>query len=231
MRSESEDGAVPSKRSRPSGSRVSNDENETPPDAAHDGAERKQRRKQHVRAETPPLRSTRRRARAASPSASDMSQQSEEEDTSCERTRQQEQREQQQQKQAEAAGADDDAEEGLGIQRRGGTPDSEVGSEEDPLADDFVPEEARFAHHSLSAPAGSHERLSPSLMPADTQSRCHSFSSPARCRRYQPRSLSSGQRASRDNWTACGCVQHRCTCAVHILTKLTQRALMTPETL
>jgi len=141
VRSDSDIGDVPSKRSRPSGSRVSNDENETPPDAAH-GAARKQRRTHQGRTESPPLRSAPRRKRAASPSDSGMSQESEE-DTGREQPRQQDQRAQQEQRHIQADDADE-AEEGLGIQRCG-TPDSEVHAEEDPSsdADDFVPEEAR----------------------------------------------------------------------------------------
>jgi len=164
-RSDSDNGDVPSKRSRPSDSRVSNDENETPPDAEH-GAARKQRRTQQGRTQSPPLRSAPHRSRAASPSDSGMSEESEE-GAGPEQTRQQEQRAQQEQRQMQAGDADE-AEEGLGIQRCG-MPDSEVHAEADPSsdADDFVPEEARCPSACVSCLQASSERLIAAPMPAE----------------------------------------------------------------
>lgn len=135
-------GDVPSKRSKPSGSRASNDENETPPDAQHRAA-RKQGRGQQGRTESPPLRPASRRARAASPSDSDASVETAE-DAGGEQTRQRGQRAQPEHMQA-GLGDGDEGEDELGIQRRVGTPESEVQSEEDPAADaeDFEPVEAR----------------------------------------------------------------------------------------
>ena len=156
MHSETENGDVPSKRARPSGSRLSNDENETPPEAQHEAA-RKQRRKQQARTHSPPLRPAARRARAASPSDSGTSEEADQ-DAGCEQTRQQEQRAQQEQGQPEADGIDD-AEDGLGIRRRGSTPDSEVQSEEDPSADEFVREEVCRPSPCLSFLQDCSERL------------------------------------------------------------------------
>ena len=206
---------VPSKRSRPSGSRVSNDENETPPDAEH-GAARKQRRTQRGRTATPPLRSAPRRARAASPSDSGTSQESDE-DTGYELTRQQEQRAQQQQQTQAHAGGGEEAEEGLGIQRCG-SPDNEVRSEEDPAsdADDFVPEEARCPSACVSCLLWSSERLIATPMPAGRKSHWRALMLQVLAEEFELRS--QGLPGQLDCMRVRATSLHICTCCV--VTKL-----------
>ena len=215
VRSESDIGDVPSKRSRPSGSRVSNDENETPPDAEH-GAARKQRRTQRGRTATPPLRSAPRRARAASPSDSGTSQESDE-DTGYELTRQQEQRAQQQQQTQAHAGGGEEAEEGLGIQRCG-SPDNEVRSEEDPAsdADDFVPEEARCPSACVSCLLWSSERLIATPMPAGRKSHWRALMLQVLAEEFELRS--QGLPGQLDCMRVRATSLHICTCCV--VTKL-----------
>ena len=135
-------GDVPSKRSKPSGSRGSNDENATPPDAHH-GAAVKQRRGQHGRTESPPLRPSSRPARAASPSDSGKSGQTEE-DAGIEQMQQRERLTRQDHREMQV-GQGDDIEDGLGVRHLDRTQSDEVESDEDASddAEEFEPEEAR----------------------------------------------------------------------------------------
>ena len=112
------------------------------------GELRKQRRGVRARTEPPPLRPAARRARAASASDSE-----EPEETADDSGRRQTRDQgkcsgQEEHRQTQAGSGGDEIEDGRGIQRRAGTPDSEVQSEEDPSAgsQEFEPDEACSPH-------------------------------------------------------------------------------------